>query len=329
MTIYDIARQAGISASSVSRVVNNKPGVNPETRKKVLKLLEKNNYTPNAIARGLVSQSSKTIGVLVADIRDIHHTDGAYYIEREMSQAGYVSLIINTGHKDEEKVNAISLLSRRRVEGVVLMGSIFQCNAVKEAIRQNLSDVPVVIVNGWLDLPNIYGITTDEREGVKICIRHLMEKGRKKIAFIHDLPYNPSNRQKENGYFDYAPELGLDPKKWSYGTEQTLEGGAATTRIVLQDHPDVDAIAYSVDLLAAGGLQELHSRKIAIPQKIAITSINNSTYSMICWPSITSLDNKRKDASIMAARIILDHLNGKPNPKRIVLIPELMVRESS
>ena len=89
MTIYDIAKEAGVSASSVSRVINNKPGVNAETRQRIMKLMEKYSYSPNAIARGLVSQSSKTIGIMVADIRNIHHTDGAYYIEREMVAMGY------------------------------------------------------------------------------------------------------------------------------------------------------------------------------------------------------------------------------------------------
>lgn len=329
MTIYDIAKLAGVSASSVSRVVNNKPGVNPETRKKILRLLESYNYTPNAIARGLVSQSSKTVGVLVADIRDIHHTDGAYHIERELSGAGYVTLIINTGHRDEEKVSAISLLSRRRVEGVVLMGSIFQCDAVKEAIRQHLSDIPVVIVNGWLDLPNVYGVITDEKAGVMTCVDHLTGTGRKKIAFVHDVPYNPSNTLKKAGYFESAAKLGLDPQAWSYEAPHTLEGGVEATRKLLAEHPDTDGIVYAIDLLAAGGLQELHAQGIAVPERIAITGINNSTYAMICSPQITSLDNKRKDASIFAARIIVDHLTGRRNPNRVILIPELIRRQSS
>ena len=93
MTIYDIAKEAGVSASSVSRVINNKTGVNPEVRKKVQKLLKKYHYTPDAAARGLVSQSSRIIGILIADIRNIHHTDGAYYIERKLAALNYCCVI--------------------------------------------------------------------------------------------------------------------------------------------------------------------------------------------------------------------------------------------
>ena len=329
MTIYDIAKLAGVSASSVSRVVNQKPGVNPETRQKILKIMEKNNYSPNAIARGLVSQSSKTIGILVADIRNIHHTDGAYYIEKELIGLGYCCIILNTGDRDEDKVHAIDILNRRRVEGVVMMGSIFQCDAVKEAISQQMSDVPVAIVNGWLDLPNVYGILSDEQGGVASCVKYLMAKGRRKIAFICNKPYNPSNRLKESGYLQSARDLSITPAEWSYRTENTLEGGYEATLQVLKEHPDVDGIVYAVDLLAAGGLQALHAQKVPVPDQVAIIGINNSTYAQICSPSLTSLDNKRMEASVMAARFVIDHISGKKNPNRMMLLPDLVVRQST
>ena len=97
MTIYDIARIAGVSASTVSRVVNNKPGIKEETRKQILALLEQYDYSPNETARGLVNKASRMIGILIADIRYAHHVDIAYYIEEEMGKHGYCSLILNTG----------------------------------------------------------------------------------------------------------------------------------------------------------------------------------------------------------------------------------------
>ena len=99
MTIYDIAKEAGVSASTVSRVINNKPGVRKETKKKIQQLLAKYNYSPNEAARGLVTQASKIIGILVDDIRTIHHTDGAYIIERELVKLGYCCIIFNTGYR--------------------------------------------------------------------------------------------------------------------------------------------------------------------------------------------------------------------------------------
>lgn len=329
MTIYDIAKEANVSASSVSRVVNNKPGVNKEVRHKILKLLDKYNYSPNAMARGLVSQSSKIIGILVADIRNIHHTDGAYYIEREMVSFGYCCIILNTGDKEEDKINAIQTLERRRVEGVVMMGSIFQSSAVSTAIARHLRTVPVVMVNGWLNLPNVYGVATDEHGGVQQCVQHLVEKGRKYIAFVCDAPKTPSNMLKEKGFHDSMREIGVNGELWTYETENTLKGGYDTTLHILNDHPNLDGIIYAVDLLAAGGIQALTSKKISIPKQIAVIGINNSAYAEICNPRLTSLDNKRLDSSIIAARILTDCLSGKQSTRRIMLVPDLIERDTT
>ena len=329
MTIYDIAKLAGVSASSVSRVINNKPGVNPEARQKILKIMDKYSYAPNAIARGLVSQSSKTIGILVADIRNIHHTEGAYYIERELIALGYCCIILNTGVEDDDKVNAIQILNRRRVDGVVIMGSTFQCDAVKNAIAQYLPEVPVALVNGWLNLPNVYGVLADEQGGVVSCVKHLVSRNRTHIAFVCDTPSNASNTLKTAGYFSTAPLLDVDPAFWNYSTENSLSGGYDITLQILNDHPDVDGIVYSIDLLAAGGLHALHEKGVIVPDQVAIIGINNSTYAKICTPAITSLDNKHIDASLMAARILIDHIAGKRNTHRVMLLPDLVVRQST
>lgn len=329
MTIYDIAKEAGVSASSVSRVINNKPGVKADARERIEKIMKKHNYSPSALARGLVNQSSTIIGILVADIRNVHHTDGAYYIEQELMRMGYCCIILNTGHEDKDKCHAISILERRRVEGVVMMGSIFQSEAVSEAIKKHLSNVPVVMVNGWLDLPNVYGILSDEQGGVEQCVELLVSKGRTRIAFACDHPMTPSNKLKERGFLYGMQHIGMDGTRWNYGTDNTLEGGYNVTLRILKEHPDVDGIIYAVDLLAAGGIHALTDKHISVPDQVAVIGINNSAFAEICIPSITSLDNKRLDSSKMAARILLDHLAGKPSTKRIMLLPDLVEREST
>src|SRR5690606_19568193 len=137
----------------------------------------KYNYSPNEAARGLVTQASKIIGILVDDIRTIHHTDGAYIIERELVKLGYCCIIFNTGTDEASKANYINILKRRRVEGAVLIGSSFQVKAVEQAIKKYLSDTPIVMANGYLDLPNVYGILADEQNGVANCVKLLFDKG--------------------------------------------------------------------------------------------------------------------------------------------------------
>lgn len=146
-TIYDIARLAAVSPSTVSRVINNHPYVKEETRARVLQLLKEYNYVPNETARGLVTQSSRLVGILISDIRTTHHADGVYYIERELTRQGYCCLILNTGQTEADQVKYVQILSQRKVDAAVMMGSIYQTEAVGRAIAAYLPDTPVVIRN--------------------------------------------------------------------------------------------------------------------------------------------------------------------------------------
>ena len=134
MTIYDIAQEAGVSASTVSRVINKKKGVNKNNRILVETLLKKYNFEPNASARGLVQQSTKIIGIVMSDIRTAHHAEGAYFMEQELKNYGYNCIIINSGFSDATREESIRTLFSRRVEAIVLVGSTFQSETMKKAI---------------------------------------------------------------------------------------------------------------------------------------------------------------------------------------------------
>lgn len=331
MTIYDIAKEAGVSASSVSRVINNKAGVKEETRKKIKVLLEKHNYSPDEIARGLVNQSTKTIGILISDIRAIHHTDGAYYLERQMASIGYCSIIFNTGGNEKEKVFYIKMLAQRRVEGVILFGSSFQTDTVKEAIKKELSNVPIVIINGYLDLPNVYGVLSDERRGVEKCVQLFAEKNRRKIAYVNSLPTTPSNALKIEGFHRGAREFASIEEHWCYDCENSWQGGYSVTKQIIREHPDVEGVIYAIDLLAAGGIRALTEENISIPGRVAVIGIDNSIFSEICTPQLTSLDNKLLESSMMAAQHLIACLRDKTQtPIKQVLLPsELVERETT
>lgn len=328
MTIYDIAREAGVSASSVSRVINNKAGVKPETRKKVQRLLKKYHYTPDAAARGLVSQSSKIIGILIADIRNIHHTDGAYYIERRLAALNYCCIILNTGDDDDSRAQAISILEQRRVEAAVLIGSSFQAESVSQAIQRHLKDVPVVMINAFIDLPNVYGILSDEFHGVESCVKFLAEKGRTHLAFVRDC-YTPSCQQKVEGFQSGMASLGLNPQRVYDAGETTISGGYQATLQVLKEHPETDGIIFSVDLIAAGGLRALYDQGISVPEQISVIGVDNSIYGEICIPKLTSLDNKTFDSSIAAYRVLVDCLENKTAARQMILPSAIVVREST
>ena len=320
MTIYEIAREAGVSASTVSRVINDKPGVNRQTRERIRALLAEHRYVPNEAARGLVTQSSRLVGVLVADIRNQHHIEGAYYIAQELARLGYCALVLNTGGSDEERAAGIRMLETRKVEAAVLMGSIFQTEAVRDAIACSLPEAPVFMLNGEMDLPNVYSVLSDDRAGTADCVAYLAERGRKRVAFLVDQP-TPSSRLKQLGYEDGAARAGMRALTIG-GVEGSVEGGYAAAKALLAGHPDVDG------LICSGAMRAIADSGRRVPQDVAVIGTDNSVYCDICTPRLTSLNTMVFESGVAIAHKLVDCLEGRSTNKKTMLFTSIVERES-
>lgn len=330
MTIYDIAREAGVSASSISRVVNNKPGVSKQNREKIRNLLQKYHYQPNEAARGLVTSSSKMVGILVADVRTQHHIEGAYHIAHELAKHGYCSLILNTGSTEREHEAAIQTLERRNVEAAVLMGSVFQTETTRSAVLHYLPDIPIFMLNGFLDLPNIYGVLSDEKSGVEDCVQLLAKKGRRKIAFFVDAP-TPSSLCKTEGFESGMAALGVAAQDvWLYErVEGSVQGGYAAAQRLLAEHPEVDGLICSLDIIACGAIQAICASGRQVPRDVAVIGIDNSIYTEICVPHLTSLDNMIFDSGVMIAHKLIDCLEGRAGNQKTLLFTRIHERDTT
>ncbi|MDO5539448.1 MAG: LacI family DNA-binding transcriptional regulator [Eubacteriales bacterium] len=330
MTIYDIAKEAGVAASTVSRVINNKPGIKAETRERIQELLKKYNFTPDVAARGLVMQSSKIIGILMQDIRVVHHIDSAYLIEQDMTKHGYCCITMSTGKTDEKRAEYIKILEERRVEGAILVGSMFAAEKVAKSIQEHLSNIPIVIVNGYLDLPNVYGVMADEMGGVQECTELMISRGKKKLAFVNDAD-TPSNRKKIEGFKKAMKAAGwTEEDLWIYQTvESSMEGGFEAAKQVLQEHPDVQGLVYSIDLTAVGGIRALKELGVDVPGQISVTGVDNSVYGEISAPQLTTLDNRLVELSGAASEILLAAMSGKMCDHKRIYPAKIIEREST
>ncbi len=324
MTIYDIAKEAGVSGSTVSRVINGRPGISESTRRRVEEVLRKYDYSPDEAARGLVSRNSGMIGILVSDIRNLHYTEGAYIIEKKLLEAGFCSIIFNTGEEPGEKASYIKLLASRRVKGVVLIGSSFCTDEVSDAISVHLPDSPVVIANGRMDLPNAYSVVADEESGVRDCVRHLSSLGRSRIVYL-DGRDTPSNAAKRRGYLIGMEEACLDPR--IVPTDGSYGGGLEAMSAMLKSDR-IDGVIGAVDLIAAGAERAISDHGLSIPSDISIIGIDNSPFAEICNPRLTSLDTRLFELSTSCADVLLSVLSGG-SPERVASIPPaLVVRET-
>ncbi len=330
MTIYDIAQEAGVSASTVSRVINNKKGVNKQTRALIEQILKKYNFEPDASARGLVNQSSKIIGVMMSDIRTMHHAEGAYYIEQQLQKYGYNCIMMNSGFSDASRAEGIRTLSARRAEAVVLIGSTFQSEGVKNAIKEYLDGLPVIIENGYIDLPNVYGVLADEKNGISECVRYLLDKGKKHLVFINKED-TPSNRLKIQGFCEaiQKADAAMAPNVLWLDGEDDLQTSYDATLRLMKEQPETDGIIYTTDFIATAGIRALVDLHLSIPEQVSVIGVDNSVYARLSYPRLTSLDNKMEILSITCSDILVKVLNGEQVPNKMMIFSNIVERETT
>ena len=328
MTIYDIAKEAGVSASTVSRVINGKQGISEKTRKKVQALLKKYNYIPNEAARSLSTSETRMIGILLEDIRNVHHALIAHTLEKALTLHGYAAIIINTGMEDSSKADYLHLLSARNVDGVILVGSPYQNSFMEEAIRSEIPEVPVVIANGWINLPNVYGVLVNEEKGMEKCTDLLFSRGRKHIVFAM-APETPSSLSKMAGYRSSLRNHGIPDDGMMICKDCfSVEDGVRTADWLLETHPEADGILFCEDAPAIGFIRRMAERGIPVPDRISVIGTNNSYYCTFSHPQLTSLDNRPVEMCEEAVRILIAALNGEEPLRRVMLFCDIAQRES-
>ena len=326
LTIYDIAREAGVSASTVSRVINSRPGIRKSTRERVEKILRESNFSVSEAARGLVNQTSRMIGILVSDIRNQHHIEGAYMIEQHFMQKGFCSLILNAGESDESKASYIRILASRRVNAAVLVGSAFQNDSVCRAIEAYMPDTPVIFQNGEFSLPNVSSAVADEVHGTAEAFSYLFDSGRRHIAYINSND-TPSNRKKLDGYLKAAAEHGMEALVAV--SEDSPERSAEATAALIAAHPETDAIIYAIDLLAVSGSRAILDMGLRIPDDIALIGTDNSPFSMLSNPRLSTIDTKLRELSTACSEMLEKAIADPQYNEHVVVTPSLVLRETT
>lgn len=326
MNIYDIAKEAGVSITTVSRVINKKGYVSEKTRKKIQDVLDRNEYQPSGIARGLATGSMKTVAIVVVDVRVPHYALTSYIMDQKLSEEGYMVLVCNTGEGEEDCRKYLRMLAQRQVDGIILVGSIFNRLCDDETLNL-LSNIPIVMANGKIDRENIYGVLVDEAYGMELATAHLYKTGRRKLAYVIDKYTNAADRKLE-GYIREMKRLGYEnPEKDVYRTPYGLEGGAQIAGILKEK--GYDGVVFGEDLTAVGAMNEWRNQGIKIPEEIALIGCNNSEYSYICNPPLTTVNNKGEVLSELTVQMLLDVLSKKKELASLVVLPELVIRETT
>ena len=324
LNIYDIAEAAGVSIATVSRVLSGAENVRPQTRQKVLEVVEKTQYTPNAFARGLGLGSMKMVGILCTDVSDSFYARAVSILEHELRLLDFDALLYCTGSDLKDKQRYTSHLLAKHVDAIVLVGSAFKEQIDNSHIEFAAKHVPVLIINGLVECENTYCILCDEYRAMYENVRLLHLHGCKKLAFLyHAASY--STVQKIAAYREAVQKYGLalNENLIAY-CDKTCESAEDVCTDLLNLHPDIDAIVTAEDLLAVGACKALSRRGMNLP----VIGFDNSAFSVCATPTITSVDNMLGDMCAEAANILSTVLAGNKAPHKTILKAKLVERET-
>lgn len=329
MNIYDIAKEAGVSIATVSRVLNNKPNISPKTLNKVQSVLRKYNYTPNSIARGLVTKSMSMVGVIVEDIRNPQYTNTAYSIEHELYKKGYICIVCNVSVDDVQTY--IKTLAESQVDGLIIIGSVFMTDQTIQAIYDYIPELPIVIVNGSLPNLNVTSLLCDDKSGIMQCVNHLYQRGHKKIIYVNDNDTDSAQR-KVAGYKLALYENDIQEHALILKTTSGFHGGFEAGEIVFREYTcgmDYTAIIFPEDLTALGCISSLTLHGLRVPEDVAITGFGNSPFRTVGTHLLTTVNTHLDLLGVEAVRCLCLRLNKEICPNQLVLTPDLALGETT
>jgi LacI family transcriptional regulator len=328
-TIYDIALEAGVSISTVSRVLNNPDKVHVKTRKKIQDIVRRYSYVPNAIARGLVRNSLKAIGILTSDILNYYFSNIASTLEHLFFNWGYSAILCNTGNKSEKKKDYIHILAEKKIDGLILVGSVFTGIEIEATIKQYMPNTPIVVANSSLDLPNVHYVLIDHDHGLDLAVCHLKERGHSRIGFVNtSTTYN--SRRKVQGFYRAMEKNGFPSGEDSViNASFGLEGANKVIDEITGAGRDITALIFADDNSAFCALRRLGEKGFSVPADMAVIGYDNSFYSLYAAPPLTSIDTRSETFATLVANMLHDLLEGKEVGSSVILTPGIVVRSST
>jgi LacI family transcriptional regulator len=328
VTIYDVAREAGVSMATVSRVVNNNPNVKPQTRKKVFEAIERLGYRPNAVARGLASKKTTTVGVVIPDISNAIFAEVARGIEDIANMYRYNIILCNADKKKEKEISVINTLLEKQVDGLLFMGGTV---TQEHILAFKSSSVPIVLCATTDDNNAIPAVDIDHEKAAYDAVQLLIEHGHRNIGMISGTLQDPANGfARFQGYKRALEEAGIPVsdehiRVGNYRYESGIE--AMKYFISLENKPT--AIFAATDEMAIGAIHTIQDANLKVPEDISVISVDNSRMASMVRPLLTTVAQPMYDIGAVSMRLLTKLMN-KENVEvtKIVLPHEVIVRKS-
>ncbi|TFE00892.1 catabolite control protein A [Jeotgalibacillus salarius] len=328
ITIYDVAREANVSMATVSRVVNGNPNVKPATRKKVLEVIERLGYRPNAVARGLASKKTTTVGVIIPDISNIFFAELARGIEDIATMYKYNIILSNSDQNEEKELHLLNTMLGKQVDGIVFMGGNITQDHVAEFQR---SPVPVVIAGSVEESNQTPSVNIDYYQASVDAVTSLIEKGHKDVAFVSGPFHDTINRaMKLEGY-----KAALENNDLSYNEDFVFEGdytydsGLDAWAKLRQLERKPSAIFVGNDEMALGVVHGAQDEGLSIPNDVEVISFDNTKLALMVRPQLTSVVQPLYDIGAVAMRLLTKLMNKESIDDQTVVLPHRIEERQS
>ena len=325
VTLEQVARLAGVSPSTVSRILNGTAVVSDDKRQAVDDAVRRLGFVPNPVARGLAGGRTLSVGVVTQAIDSPFYGGTLRGIEDKLAEAGYSPLFVS-GHWDATtEARCIDTLRSRRVDGIVVLTGRLSDAALRALAKQ----LPVVVTGRQLRAPNLVALDFDNFEGARLATRHLLDGGHRQIAFIGGDPVHPDARERHRGYMDALAAAGVpyQPQLVLPGSYHEEDGRAAIESLQKAGTP-FTAVFASNDQMATGALLALHRQGVRVPQDVSLVGFDDLPGSMYAVPPLSTVRQPAYAIGEQAALAMLGLLRGA-DPQVAMPAPKLVVRESS
>ncbi|MDH4115904.1 MAG: LacI family transcriptional regulator [Acidimicrobiia bacterium] len=330
ITLKDVAREAGVHTSTASRALNpqTQSVVNPETVARVLEVAQRLGYRPHPLARGLRTNQTMTVGMVIPDVENPLFGPIIAGVEHRLGTDGYSLLIANTDPRDDSSLTVIDALAERRVDGMIIASA----SRVDEHIRR-LHDqgLPVVQVNRMSNEVEVPAIVGDDHAGIGLVMEHLVELGHRRIGHVAGPGTFSTGLGRREAFLEWAGKLGVHEAPIEEAESFRMMPGYRVTRRLIERNPDLTAIVAANDLLALGAYQAVSEAGFTIGQGISVTGYNDVPFMQFVQPPMTAVRVPYRKMGVEAASVLLEMIADSETvrPGAVWLTPTLSVREST